>query len=296
MSINQDPFSLYLPISLGCLTLNVLIDENVYATNSMCLSHPHSHHLYELRFVDRGTCFQFINGQKYSAHAGDIILAHPNEYHYQTYVEDETTTAQYCIRFCVERPTGTEIPSQEKSFNRITEILTKTRCIHDESNRLSSLFSMLREEISSKPNGYIYNLQSLASLILTEFLRMSEKNVDCIFPTEDIKYRGLIITKTEFFFSRRYMHDIRIQDLASEINLSMRQAARILNQIYGMTFSQKLTEIRLERAAYDIIHTENSIRTISERCGFKSPSVFHTCFKKKYNMTPTEFKSKNIMR
>lgn len=291
MAISKNPFSLYFPIKLGCLNIFIFIDENLFVKDEECLSRPHSHHTYEIRYNENGHCSQVINGTPLKVNEHEVLLVRPGEYHYQTFSENNRTASQYSLRFRIEALSKSAPPYQQTAYRKFLDILQKSRLVHDKKDVFPHLFRNLKNEMLEKETGYIYNLQLLSTLILTEFIRYTGHPIDAIFPPEDIKYRGLMITKMEQFFSWKYVDNVKIQDLADDIMVSKRQAARILHQIYGMSFSQKMTEVRLQHAAYQLKNTDLKTEDISERCGFNNSSYFYMSFRKKYNMTPSEFRN-----
>lgn len=290
MAISKNPFSLYFPIKLGCLNIYVFIDENLFVENEECISKPHSHHTYEIRYIECGSCTQVINEEPLTVGEDTILLVRPGEYHYQTFGGERFSATQYNLRFRIEALSKSAPPYQQNAYKKFLKILETSRFVKDDKKTVQFLFNNLKCEMMNKQAGYIYNLRLLSTLILTEFIRNTKMPIDSIFPPEDIKYRGLLITKMEQFFSWKYTDDVKIQDLADDIMVSRRQAARILNQIYGMSFSQKLTEVRLQHAAYQLITTDLKIEEISERCGFNNSSYFYMCFRKKYHTTPTDYR------
>ena len=292
MAISKNPYSLYFPIKLGCLNIFIYIDENLYATDGECCSHPHSHHTYELRYVEQGCCTQVVNGEPQKIREKELLLVRPGEYHYQS-PSNSGGSSQYSLRFRIEGLSQSAPAYQQQAQKAFLGILQTARTVHDAENAFPFLFRSLKNEILEKNTGYIYNLQLLSTLILTEFIRYTDRNIDSIFPPEDIKYRGLLMTKMEQFFSWKYMNDVKIKDLAEDVMVSERHAARILHQIYGMSFSRKLTEVRLQHAAYQLENTDLKTEEISKACGFNNSSYFYMSFRKQYNMTPSEFRQKH---
>ena len=294
MSISKNPFSLYFPVKLGCLKLFAFIDENLHVEGGECFSKPHSHHIYELRYIESGECTQLIDGTPFISKAQDLILVKPDEYHYQKGIDPNGQNSQFSIRFQINHFTAATPAHQSRALKKFCEILDSVRCVRDEKNTLAYPFHRMKYEITEKNDGYIQNLQMLTSLIMTEFIRYSGQNIKAIFPPEDVKYRGLMFTKLEQFFSWKHSDNtVKIQDLADDIKLSKRQTARILQQVYGMSFSGKLTEVRVQHAAYQLIHTDLKIEEISKSCGFNNSSYFFMSFKKKHGVTPSEFRKKN---
>ena len=293
MMPEKTPYSLYFPVRLGEAKLFVYVDENLRAEKDKCTSAPHSHHFYELKYVDAGGSAQEIDGVTYMMRPRDFILIRPGEYHYQDPALTLDTVVQYSMRFEIIKQSPNSSANEEKALYALTALLSSTRSVKDTSGVLSHMFKRLVHEISRKEDGYVSNMQMIVSLILTEFVRLTKQNIKPLFPSEDVKYSGFMITKLEHFFSRRcYVHNIKIEDLAAEINFSPRHTARLLKQIYGLTFSEKLNEVRIRRAAHKLIHSTVKIEQLSHDCGFNSTAYFSTCFKKIHGITPTEFREK----
>ena len=68
---------------------------------------------------------------------------------------------------------------------------------------------------------------------------------------------------------------------------------RFFKKHMGLTSIQYINNYRLEKAAYLLTSTNNSIMDISLEVGFDNLSYFNKLFKKKYNITPKEFRFKN---
>ncbi len=98
--------------------------------------------------------------------------------------------------------------------------------------------------------------------------------------------------KIEAFYEDHLHEQITQKDLADSLFLSTRQIARILKTIYGLSFHEKLTEMRLNRAAALITETELSLETISEMVGYDSYTGFYLAFRKKYGISVSAFRKR----
>ena len=62
----------------------------------------------------------------------------------------------------------------------------------------------------------------------------------------------------------------------------------------GTNFIKKLTNIRLERAAELLVKTDMMVMEICHAVGYNHAGNFLDKFKKKYNLTPNEYRKKNV--
>jgi AraC family transcriptional regulator len=83
---------------------------------------------------------------------------------------------------------------------------------------------------------------------------------------------------------------IRVPRLASAAGLSRFHLVRLFSRMTGETLEQFLRRLRLERAAFSLITTTNSVLEISIDCGYQSPEAFSRSFRKAFGAVPTEFR------
>ena len=75
------------------------------------------------------------------------------------------------------------------------------------------------------------------------------------------------------------------------MNLSERQANRVVVKLYGMSFHQFLMETRLNQAMKLLTRTNLNIKHISELVGYESSTGFFIAFKKRFHVTPGEYRA-----
>lgn len=83
-----------------------------------------------------------------------------------------------------------------------------------------------------------------------------------------------------------------LKDIAKVCFINEKYLGRIFIKETGQTFREYLTQRRLERAQSLLEHTDEDIIKVALDCGFTSHSYFTNVFKKQFNMTPKEYRSK----
>ena len=293
MKLKSIPFSLNVPVNLNSLKMTFLITDTMVNAGDSLFSGAHNHGDFELRYMACGSGNQIIDGKRIETHEGDVILIQPRCYHFQASEGVSPDAALYSIRFYIKPPHESSSAAAKKNYNEILEILKNVSIISDRERNLLPIFEKIINEITQKKYGYFSYLQSLCSSLLIEFIRLSEKPAKSLFRSEELKYTGYWRSVIDRFFYSGYMYDIKLQDLADEIKVSRRHASRLVLREFGVTYVQKLMEVRLEQSKYQLIYTDNDLYTISVKCGFSSYSYFTTCFKKATGMTPTEWRLKH---
>ena len=286
--------SFELPIKFGYLDAAFSLNNNFLLQPANRTSTPHNHQDYEVYYVNSGHCTLTIEGKNHTVSAGDLLLIHPFEYHCRTHVSP-SSAAYFNFRFSVKQPPEKEgQPLPTSAYQFLEQLLLGTRVIHCHDKLLSLYLNRLHSEIKEERSGYLGSAQALFMLILTELVRLAGELPEWFFPNEEMKFRGYDRNAIDSFFAEKYLSNVKIQDLAYDMKVSVRQVNRIMHRMFGMSFTQKLTEMRLWEVARQLSSTQKTVTTISQNCGFNNYNYFYICFRKKFNMTPTEFRARNI--
>lgn len=88
--------------------------------------------------------------------------------------------------------------------------------------------------------------------------------------------------------------DFNLDIAASMLYISPNYLRQMFKKVTGETFIEYLTNQRMKKAAELLRDNSLKISDITEQVGYSSQSYFTKCFKKYYNVTPTEYRE-NIM-
>ena len=83
-----------------------------------------------------------------------------------------------------------------------------------------------------------------------------------------------------------------VEDLARSLTISRVQLYRKVKAILGISVSDHINNIRLDKSKELLKKSELNISEIAYAVGFSSPNYFSTSFKNKFGVTPKEYKSK----
>ena len=84
--------------------------------------------------------------------------------------------------------------------------------------------------------------------------------------------------------------ELSVRQLAEQAHFSEYHFIRLFRSQVGMTPRQYIITARMERARHLLKTTDLPLETISEQVGYTSDSVFCTQFKRRYGVTPTEYR------
>ena len=89
--------------------------------------------------------------------------------------------------------------------------------------------------------------------------------------------------------------DFSIDSMSASLGMSRSVFYRRLKSIAGQTPSEYINEIKLQRAASQLKKCPNkTLSAIAYDCGFSSPQYFSNVFRKRYHMTPNEWRKSEI--
>lgn len=91
------------------------------------------------------------------------------------------------------------------------------------------------------------------------------------------------------FIQLRYREDISVEQIARSLNINRRYMSRIFKERYGKTVMDYLVEYRLKKASEQLL-SGLGVAEAAARAGYHDVFNFSKMFKKKYSVSPAEYK------
>ena len=85
--------------------------------------------------------------------------------------------------------------------------------------------------------------------------------------------------------------NLRMDDLGDEIGLSRVQMYRKVKVLTGLSPTELLRQMRLQRAAALLSSTTKTVAEIAFEVGFNTPGYFSKCFKEQYGKQPIDLRA-----
>src|SRR5580698_7634668 len=96
------------------------------------------------------------------------------------------------------------------------------------------------------------------------------------------------------FASGHLDEDLSLEALAGQAGLSAFHLHRMFSAAAGETPKQFTLRLRLGRAAAMLLTTEDSVLDIALGCGFQSHEAFCRAFRKRFQMTPSDYRTRGF--
>lgn len=147
--------------------------------------------------------------------------------------------------------------------------------------------SVLSESIES----LLYNRKQIQKYLKQLYLNTSKEQPKKVEGKNKDKEVAFIGKLNELIQKNLDDSSFTVEILAEELHISRVQLYRKTKAVLGITISDYIQNIRLEKSKELLIGDNNlSIADIAYSVGFSSPNYFSTAFRNKYDQTPNEYK------
>ncbi|HHT17247.1 MAG TPA: AraC family transcriptional regulator [Papillibacter sp.] len=160
------------------------------------------------------------------------------------------------------------------------------------SEQVLDLIGQFQLEYMNYGGAFLQMVRSLATQIVFQLIRDLESSV--VQNTENLD--NPYISQAISFMREHYQSSITISDICNLIYLSPGHFKRVFKQQTGRTPHQYLMDIRLERSQELLRQTEHSIEDVAKECGFINAGHFAVAFKRRTQLSPSEYRKKFAVR
>lgn len=256
-------------------TSNFLLDFEVnHGINNM--SEVHLHNTHELYYLTHGNINYFIAQETYEVKSGDIVIIPAGIPHKTNMLSEKRE--RILIHFndeCIMN-------------NHIKEFLQEQRVYSANSNIQDELINILSKidkeycHVSQYSNELIkYYLNILLLLLHRDKNIISNKRID-----------NKAIYNAEEYIKQHYAEKLTLESLAQNAFLSKSYFSRTFNKYTGISVSDYISLVRIQKAKEMICSGSKSIIEISQKCGFNDSNYFSTVFKKITGVSPYQYYKK----
>lgn len=151
--------------------------------------------------------------------------------------------------------------------------------------------------------NYFYSFQQIIAIFhekkdLNEIFREVSKRI--LYLTQNVKEGREtqiknIIRQAKEIIDRRFHEHLNLEDLSHSVNVSPFYLSRLFREELGVSFTEYLTKIRLEKAI-TLLAQGLSVKECCFSVGYNDPNYFSRIFRKYYAMTPTEYRDEQLQR
>lgn len=271
------------------LPFKIILHKNASATVP-----KHWHRSFELSFTMKGKIDSFIiNGKESTPTSGSVLVINPNEVHSiiaTTKAGEENYALSLLIPYAFMTEAVSDFPYR---FYRIPPREEQSVSQINSYQKIKTAFERLFVHMEQPTSTIRLKILSLVYEILYE---LSEEFSDVGSVKNDLTQ-----TSSEFewidsviIYIQQYLASpLTVGELATVFHLTPSYFSRKFKKYMAMSVMDYITEIRLQEAYQQIVHTNKNIQAISDSCGFPNHKSLIRAFKRNYDFTPVQYRKKH---
>ncbi|SDM84230.1 AraC-type DNA-binding protein [Paenibacillus sp. yr247] len=260
----------------------------------------HSHDFIELVYLVSGQTEHLFEGESYRIQAGDVFIINPGEVHTYRTEPGECIEIINClftpelIHESLLKELGV---SQSMDFYYVHPFLNPRERFHHRLNLvgsasshvLSLLETMITEWEHHRP-GYltIIKLQMLQLLILLS--RCYTDSTSKEKKSSRTANHTILVRRITGFLERHFDKKMTIPDLCELFNVSSRQLNRVFKQETNQTVTERIHDIRIDRAKQYLAEGDEKVIHVAHRVGYEDPAFFTQLFRRKVGCSPGQYR------
>jgi len=248
---------------------------------------PHTHDFFEIFLIVKGNAIHRINKKEEILEEGDLIFIRAKDKHNYEKFEDKN-----CELINIAFPASTI----KKLFDYFGEGFHSKKLLNDEypskiklsqieKEILISRFEKLNTLSRANKKKIKTELRILLSDIFSKYFTC-EKNIH----TEEIP-QWLLKLKSEMQIKENFT--LGISKMYELCNRTPEHLSRTFKKYFGESPTDYIQNLRLNYAANLLSNSDEEITNIAMDSGFENLSHFYHLFKKKFNLSPREFRLKH---
>lgn len=240
----------------------------------------HWHESLELLLVLAGAVTIFWGSESITLHPDDMLLINSNVIH-ELHSDD-------CVMIAVQ--------IKLSKFNLPPEVL---QTLYFDCNSVTAAsperFQTIKQAIASMlqfrsagGDASLFHNRSLAYQLLSELVQnfKTEKPVAEANTQKHLERLNNILR----FIGEHYQEQLTLGQIADREHLSAPYLSSYFERYMGVNFSTYYTDLRLEHAVRDLLHTDIPVEQVALNHGFSDPRAFVRAFKKRYHTVPSAYR------
>ncbi len=279
---------------------NISNGDAIHMTIHSRYSYPvmHNHAYIELLYIYSGNCTHFVEDKEFSMKQGDICILAPHTMHAISVSSDDTIVMNIMLSqqifdrsfFELLRGGSVMIKFFEDLFYKRDFISPYVIYPTGTDEQIQSLSEQMYIEVEGQQYAYRRSLLLLVQALFIRLIRKYEMLAIVTTATENTFNNHAVSILG--YLSLNYNHT-SLNDTAAFFGYAPNYLGKMLKCYTGKTYTEIVLEYQLENACKLLEKGDMSITDISQEIGCFDASHFTRKFKKKYGISPTEYREQH---
>lgn len=277
----------------GELPVDCFLSARGFEEESPSFSEDHVHACHELLLCRKGTGYQFIGGTAHAYAEESIFLLAPFVTHAHI-CDPDSPEARRSIRFILPEGAALNDHCEPLLAASLERLRREQYAAFPATPQIVALSELLTDAVLSESaaGALVVGglLSALFSCVFSEMNRLfcpPKSGARSALLSSSDPARRLIIDN---FFGQSLDGSARIEDLCDQVHLSPSSLNRVIRELYGTSFKQKLIESRVAYIKYYLKYTALPIREIAEKTGFLEDNKLSLFFRQHTGLSPTQYR------
>ncbi|MBE6577027.1 MAG: AraC family transcriptional regulator [Ruminococcaceae bacterium] len=250
-----------------------------------------SHDFWELIMCDKGELYITAGDREMILQKGQAYIHPPMQFHN---VRANGSDAANSVILSFESPNEELFAIADRVLETDSYVTTALFSVLREArvsfnNKLGLLrFSSLVRTEEPKPFASEQIIQNYAELLLIHLIRCAKSEEEAVQLPSNVK-RSELAEKIANYMDENLSEKMTFIDISKQFSISATSLKKLFGDTYGHGVMEHLTYLRVERAKQLLREGKSSCTEIATLCGFCSVHHFSNTFKKRENMSPTEY-------
>ncbi len=251
----------------------------------------HWHNDMEIIYIKKGQGKIWVELTPYLVHAGDIIFIYPGQLHSIEQLSDASVEYENIIfQLNLLMTSGTDLCSEQFFAPLLRGKISLPAYISRETpfyKKIAHCLDQLDQLSGSDTPFRFLGIKSALFLLFYLLLCHFQDNAPIRHHSRSLDNVKTIIKHVE----THYQEKLSIPDMASLCGFSCSHFMKFFKQHIGMSFTSYLNDYRLTMAARMLTVSQDTVASVAEVCGFENLSYFNRLFRRKFGVTPMQYRA-----
>ncbi|MFF2482769.1 helix-turn-helix domain-containing protein [Paenibacillus sp. NPDC058071] len=258
----------------------------------------HKHAEYEFHFIPRGRGKVVLVDETFDLKPGQFYLTGPGVMHYQE-ADHPDAMDELCLHIDISEREPSDAPFDDWEYTEAVNCVNKLSSLplipaSDAYDAMGCFLAAYEACIANYPGSYTTIKQNVIQILLRSVRAYDPDTRTEQLPTKDMKSSRYQLALE--FMRANYAETLSLEGVAEKLRISPRQLQRLFKELHsGHTFTRILEDIRLEAVCGELKIGSASIEQIASRTGFTSGNYLHAVFRKRFAMTPSDYRNSNLL-
>lgn len=256
---------------------------------------PHYHDFFELMYMYKGSCKQVINDKALILNEGDICILGMRDSHSVIVENTDNILFNIMIKKSLFDKSFLSLISENDLLSSffVTSLFNNNKLQHylyfpyKDNNSIQYITQQLISEYVQKKVCYKKSIECYLALLFSELLREYQSTID----KENYNSMGNNNLSDILSYINTHKATATLVSVAEHFHYSPSYLSTLIKKHTNKSFSDILQQSKLEEACHYLTNTNLSIDEIVQVLGYYDKSYFYKIFKKKYSITPIQYKN-----